>query len=203
MTTILQSIFVILAASLFISAQVKGVDPQNQQIQRDANRGTDKGGDVSRSWDFGAGKTKTRGRLSNPQRLNGRRDYLVAQIIEVLREKRMMVDESSSRLEEGLLITQPFTFARGAVITRSELTRYAELPKDSTAWTRGRLVLTIEVQSLDGIANNISVSAKIEGRSENGLMSEWTSLRSSGEAEEEFLVKLIEMVTGKSPDDLD
>lgn len=196
-------LFAIMMPVLGVTAQVKGVDPQNQQIQRDANKGTEKGGDVSRSWDFGAGKTRTRERLSNPQRLNGRRDYLVSQIIEVLREKRMIVDDASSRPDEGLIITQPFTFARGAVITRSELTRYAELPRDSTAWTRGRMVLTIEVQSLDGVSNNISVTAKIEGRSENGLMSEWSSLPSSGVAEEEFLVKLIEMVTGKSPDDIE
>jgi len=202
MKGIIPGLLIIVLSGVVVSAQVKGVDPQNQQIQRDANRGTDKGGDVSRSWDFGAGKTKTRGRLSNPQKLNGRRDYLVAQIIEVLREKRMLVDEASSRLEEGLVITQPFTFARGAVITRNELARYAELPRDSTAWTRGRLVLTIEVQSLDGISNNVSVSAKVEGRSENGLRSEWSSLPTSGAAEEEFLIKLIEMVTGKSPDDL-
>lgn len=202
MKRIIPGLLIIVLSGVVVSAQVKGVDPQNQQIQRDANRGTDKGGDVSRSWDFGAGKTKTRGRLSNPQKLNGRRDYLVAQIIEVLRETRMLVDEASSRLEEGLVITQPFTFARGAVITRNELARYAELPRDSTAWTRGRLVLTIEVQSLDGISNNVSVSAKVEGRSENGLRSEWSSLPTSGAAEEEFLIKLIEMVTGKSPDDL-
>jgi hypothetical protein len=185
----------------FVVAQVKGVDPQNRQIQRDANKGTDRGNDVSRSWDFGAGKTRVRGRLDNPQRLNGRRDYITTQIIEVLREQRMIVDESSSRLEEGLIITQPYTFARGAVITRNELTRYAEIPRDSTVWTRGRFVLTIDIQAIDGTSNNISVSAKVEGRSENGLMSEWSVLPSSGAAEEEFLVKLVEMVTGRSPDD--
>ncbi len=194
--------FILIFSGVCISAQVKGVDPQNQQIQRDASRGTDRGNDVSRSWDFGAGKTRSRGRLDNPQRLAGRRDYLVVQIIETLREKRMIVDEASSRPEEGLIITQPFTFARGAVITRNELTRYADLPRDSTVWTRGRYVLTIDIQSIDGMVNNVSVTAKIEGRSENGLMSEWSTLPSSGAAEEEFLVTLVEFVTGRSPDDL-
>jgi hypothetical protein len=193
---------ILLFAGFSIVAQVKGVDPQNQQIQRDANRGTDRGNDVSRSWDFGAGKTRSRGRLDNPHRLPGRRDYLVTQIIETLREQRLIVDEASSRLDEGLIITQPFTFARGAVITRNELTRYADLPRDSTVWTRGRYVLTIDIQSIDGIMNNVTVTAKVEGRSENGLISEWSTLPSSGAAEEEFLIKLIEFVTGRSPDDL-
>lgn len=186
-----------------IHAQVKGIDPQNRQIQRDANKGTDRGRDVSRSWDFGDGKTKTRAPLSNPQRLNGRRDFLIAQTLEILRELKMEIDTESSRISDGLLVSKPFVFARGAVIARSELARLADLPDDSTVWTRGRLVMTVEVQSLDGITNNVSVSVKIEGRAENGLSSEWNILPSSGVAEEEFLVKLVEMVTGKSPEDLD
>jgi hypothetical protein len=40
------------------------------------------------------------------------------------------------------------------------------------------------------------VTAKVEGRSENGLQSEWTTLSSTGAAEDEFLVKLVELVTG-------
>ncbi|HSK72702.1 MAG TPA: hypothetical protein VK892_13455, partial [Pyrinomonadaceae bacterium] len=69
-----------------------------------------------------------------------------------------------------------------------------------TAWTRGRYTLTIEVQSIDGMQNNVSVLAKVEGRSESGLMSEWTTLQSSGIAEDEFLVKLVEAITGTTPE---
>jgi hypothetical protein len=50
------------------------------------------------------------------------------------------------------------------------------------------------------VQNNVSVTAKIEGRSGNGLASEWTTLQSSGIAEDEFLSKLVEAVTGVSPD---
>jgi hypothetical protein len=51
-----------------------------------------------------------------------------------------------------------------------------------------RYSLTIEVQSIDGIQNNVAVTAKIEGLAGSGLSSEWTKLESSGAAEEELAV---------------
>lgn len=179
----------------------KGVDSQNQKIQKEATRTTDKGGDVSRSWNFGAGKTEVNDRLPNPLRLNSRRDALIESIVDVLQEMKIVVDESSSRPSDGLLLTQPYIFAKGAVITKNELNRYAVVSTADATWTRGRFTLIIEVQSVDGIQNNVSVSAKVEGRSEAGLTSEWVTLASKGEAEERFLVKLLEAVTGKTPAD--
>ena len=196
MKHIFNLLFVILLASTAFAQ--KGVDPQTKQVREDANK-TNKGNDVSRAFDWGKGKTKTRERLDNPYKLNSRRDILVNTIIDVLKEKKIIVDESASRLSDGIVVTQPFVFAKGAVITRNELSRYAELP-GTTVWTRGRYTLTIEVQSIDGIQNNVSVLAKVEGRSENGLVSEWSTLTSTGVAEDEFLVKLVEMVTGTTPD---
>lgn len=191
-----QFLFVLLLAST-VSAQ-KGVDPQTQQIRDDANK-TNKGNDVSRSFDWGKGKTKTREMLPNPYRMTSRRDILVNTIIDVLKERKIIVDESASRLSDGIVVTQPFVFAKGAVITRNELIRYAVLPGD-TIWTRGRYTLTIEVQSIDGIQNNVSVLARVEGRAENGLISEWSTLQSTGIAEDEFLAKLVESVTGTTPE---
>ncbi len=191
-----QFLFVLFLAST-VSAQ-KGVDPQTQKIRDEANK-TNKGNDVSRSFDWGRDKTKTRQILSNPYKMNSRRDVLVNTIVEVLKERKIIVDESASRLSDGIVVTQPFVFAKGAVITRNELSRYAILSGD-TAWTRGRYTLTIEVQSIDGIQNNVSVLAKVEGRAENGLISEWSTLQSTGVAEDEFLVKLVEMVTGTTPE---
>lgn len=177
----------------------KGVDPQTQKIREEANK-TNKGNDANLgSFDWGKGKTKTRQLLPNPYKLNSRRDILINTVIDVLRDKKIIVDESASRLNEGIIVTQPFVFAKGAVITRNELARYAILPGDSV-WTRGRYTLTIEVQSIDGIQNNVSVLAKVEGRAEKGLFSEWTTLQSTGIAEDEFLVKLVELVTGTTPD---
>ena len=178
----------------------KGVDPQTQKIKDEGNKVTSRGNDVTRSFDWGKGKTKVRDRLPNPYKLNARRDVLVESIIDALREKKIVVDDASSRLKDGIIITQPFVFAKGSVITQNELNHYAVLESSDSAWTRAQYTLTIAVQPIDGIQNNVSVVAKIEGRAVNGLMSEWLTLKSSGLAEDEFLSKLIELVTGNSPD---
>jgi hypothetical protein len=185
----------------------KGVDDQNKKIQENNNKSTQTTGNNKEntsggnSWDWGAGKTKVRDRLDNPYRMNARRDVLLENVMNALQERKIIVDDAASRPKDGIVVTQPFIFAKGAVITRNELSRYAVLPASDTSWTRGRYTLTIEIQSIDGIQNNVSVTAKVEGRSENGLQSEWTTLQSSGAAEDEFLSKLVEIVTGVSPDE--
>ena len=197
--TILASFASILLVCSAAFAQ-KGVDTQTQTIKSDGNKVTTRGNDATRSFDWGKGKTKVRDRLANPYKLASRRNVLIASIADVLRERNMVVDEASSRLKDGMIVTQPFVFAKGSVITLNELTRYAILENLDSAWTRARYTLTIEVQPIDGIQNNVSVVAKIEGRAGNGLMSEWLTLRSSGAAEDEFISKLIERVTGNSPE---
>lgn len=189
----------LLAGVVSISAQ-KGIDAQTKTIKDEGNKVTTRGNDVTRSFDWGKGKTKVRDRLPNPYRLASRRDVLIATIIDALRERKIVVDDASSRPKEGIIVTQPFVFAKGSVITLNELHRYAILEMSESAWTRAQYTLTIEVQSIDGIQNNVSVNAKVEGRAGNGLMSEWVTVRSSGVAEDEFLSKLIELVTGSSPD---
>lgn len=185
----------------------KGIDTQTQTIKQDASKTTQTTTTTTgsgRSWDWGKDKTKVRQRLANPYKLNSRRDVLLETIRDVLESMKILIDDAASR--DGIIITQPFVFAKGSVITRSELTRYAVLPYSDSSWTRGRFTLTVEVQSIDGVQNNVSVTAKVEGRSENGFMSEWTTLQSSGAAEEEFLVKLVESVTGvliDTPQDTD
>ena len=206
MAKIIESTKFILATGLvcFIAAASaaaqKGIDTQTQVIKNDTNKATSRQTDATRSFDWGKGKTKVRDMLANPYKLNSRRDVLVDSILDVLKEKKILVDEAASRPKDGLIITQPFVFAKGAVISQSELSRYAVLQYGDTGWTRGQYTLTIEVQPIDGVQNNVSVNAKVEGRSGNGLMSEWTTLQSSGVAEDEFLAKLVEAVTGNSPD---
>ncbi len=183
----------------------KGVDTQTQKIQQDGTRINSASTapinpSGSRGFDWGKGKTKVREMLPNPYKLNARRDVLVDNIISVLKDRKIIVDEAASRRKDGFIITQPFVFAKGAVISRNELNRYAFLQDADTSWTRGQYSLTIEIQSIDGVQNNVSVTAKVEGRSGSGLGSEWTTLTSSGVAEDEFLSKLIELMTGTSPD---
>ena len=191
--------------SVFVFAQ-KGIDTQTKQIKQNGSQsnGTARPNDAGgRSIDWGKGKTKERGMLANPYRLNARRDALIESITDALTERKIIIDEAASRPKDGVIITQPLVFAKGAVTARNELNRYAILPNSDTSWTRGRYTLTIEIQSIDGIQNNVSVTAKVEGRSENGLQSEWTTLQSTGAAEDEFLTKLVEEITGVSPDDKD
>ncbi|MEP6789461.1 MAG: hypothetical protein ABJB40_13565 [Acidobacteriota bacterium] len=192
-------ILTILCISLSSHAQ-KGVDTQTQKIKDDSNKVTSRSNDVTRSFDWGKGKTKVRERPPNPYKLNSRRDVLIESIIDTLREKKIVVDEASSRPKDGIIITQPFVFAKGSVVTQNELNRYGIIDQADTAWMRAQYTLTIEVQSIDGIQNNVTVNAKVEGRASNGLMSEWVTVKSSGVAEDEFLAKLVELVTGNSPD---
>lgn len=191
---------VILALCVTSLAQ-KGIDTQTKTIKDDANKGTARTSDATRSFDWGKGKTHVRERLPNPYKLNSRRDALIETIAGVLRDKKMQIDEASSRLGDGIVVTQPIIFARGPVIAQNELKRYGLVDFGDNAWSRARMSLTIEVQPIDGIQNNVSVNAKIEGLAGTGLTSEWMTVRSSGQAEEEFLIKLVEAVTGVSPDD--
>jgi hypothetical protein len=187
----------VLAASVSVSfAQVKGVDTQTQKIKETTKATTTRETDATRSFDWGKGKTQVRERLANPYRLASRRDVLLETIKQVIKDQKMMVDEASSRLADGIVVTQPFIFTKGAVIAQSELSRYAVLDTFERSWSRGRYTLIIEVQSIDGVQNNVSVNAKIEGREGAGLMTEWRTLPSSGLAEDEFLKVLVETVTG-------
>jgi hypothetical protein len=181
----------------------KGIDTQTDKIKSEGNKTASRPGDVTaRSFDWGKGKTKVREMLPNPYKMNSRRDVLIETIVGVLRDNKIIVDESASRPKDGIIITQPYVFAKGAVISQNELSRYAIFQNPyQTGWIGGKYSLTIEVQSIDGIQNNVSVIAKVEGKSGNGLMSEWTTLQSSGQAEDDFLAKLVEMVTGKAVDE--
>ena len=178
----------------------KGVDTQTEKIKQDINKTTSRSTDATRSFDWGKGKTKVREPLPNPYKLSGRRDVLISTIVDVLKDRKLIVDEAASRFKDGIIIMQPYVFAKGAVIAQSELSRYALLQNSDTSWTRGQLTFTIEVQSIDGVKNNVYINARVEGRSGSGLISEWTSLQSSGLAEDDLMSKIIEAVTGVSPE---
>jgi hypothetical protein len=195
----LVSIVIILSTAAFAQ---KGIDSQTDKIKQEGSKIGARSDTITkgRSISWGEGKTKVRQLLANPYKMNSRRDVLIENVVEILKDNKLIVDESASRMKDGIIVTQPLIFAKGAVITRNELNRYAILPSSNQLWTRGRYTLTVEIQSIDGIQNNVSVTAKVEGRSENGLVSEWTTLQSTGAAEDEFLVKLVELVTGKTID---
>jgi hypothetical protein len=199
-----------IAFSSSVYAQEKGVDAQNDRIRDNGNRrepainGRKQDTGVGRGIDFGRGRTPAITQLANPYKFTLRRDAVMQAVEELIRERQMLVDSTASRAGEGVFVTQPFTFIKGAVVAASEINRYAELPPATArGWTRGRYSLTVEVQPVDGTNTNVSVNARVEGRTDGASGAEWTTLPSTGIAEQEFLVALVEKLTGSSPMETD
>jgi hypothetical protein len=200
------AIVLTLLACAFVSAQEKGVDQQNERIRDNStNRAPAvNGGKVDvgagRGMDFGKGRTPTPPPLDNPYRFSVPNDVIQKSVVELLRQRKLILDDVVSKPAEGILVTQPFTFTRGAVVAPGALLQAAEVPaSDARGWTRGRYTLTIEVVPIDASNTNVSVNAKIEGRSESVSGAEWVTLRSNGAVETEFLVRLIQSITGGPP----
>jgi hypothetical protein len=203
---ILFSMFLLSLAASAAFAQEKGVDTQSQKV-RDTGSSRSAGvngnktdvGTAGSGINFGKGKTKEVPRLPNPYRMTARRDELITAITDLMRDRKLIVDDSNSRMSDGIIVTQPFTFIKGAVVAESELSRFADIdPSTTRGWTRGRYTLTVEVQPIDGVTANVSVNAKIEGRRDGAIGAEWMTLPSNGEAEQEFLSALVEAI-GATP----
>ena len=207
MLRIITGLLVLIACSVPAFAQAaKGVDKPTERVRdggserTPANNGNKTDVGTGRGIDFGRGKSSETPPLPNPYRLSGRRDVIIKAIQDLMRDQKMVVDESASRLSDGIIVTQPYTFTKGAVVSEAELSRYADVPSSGArGWTRGRYTLTVEVQPIDGSTANIAVNAKVEGRTDGATGAEWTTLRSSGLAEDQFLEGLVLAVTGAPP----
>jgi len=201
------AVFLLILTAPAVCAQEKGVDTQSQKVRdTGSNRSAGVNGgktDVgtSRSGiNFGKGKTKEIVWLPNPYRVTARRDELLKAVTELMRDRKLIVDDAASRPNEGIIVTQPYTFIKGTVVAESELNRYADVETStSRGWTRGRYTISVEVQPIDGTSANVSVNAKIEGRTDGATGAEWITLPSSGAAEQEFLSALVEMIGGAPP----
>lgn len=200
----LLTLFLLFLIAPTVRAQEKGVDTQSQKVRETGNSrsagvnggktdvGTSKSG-----INFGGGKTPEVKYLPNPYRVTSRRDTLLKAITDLMRDRKLIVDDAASRPDEGIIVTQPYTFIKGAVITESELSRFAGVEtSDARGWTRARYTITVEVQPIDGTSANVSVNAKIEGRTDGATGAEWITLPSNGTAEQEFLAALIESLGG-------
>ena len=197
---------VLAVACSVCAAQEKGVDQQNDRIRDSSNNrqpainGGKVDTGVGRGMDFGKGRTQTPPPIPNPYRFQVPNDVLTKAVQELMRDRKLILDDTVSKPDTGLLVSQPYTFTRGSVVTTSELNRLAEVPRaDQGNWTRGRYTIVVEIQPIDSSNSNVSVNARVEGRSDNVLGAEWLSLRSTGTAEQEFLLALIEKVTGGPP----
>src|SRR5215207_10955602 len=172
MLRIITGLLVLMACSVPAFAQAaKGVDKQNERVRdtgsdrTPANNGNKTDVGAGRGIDFGSGRTPETPPLPNPFRLSGRRDVIITAVQDLMRDRKLVVDESASKLADGIIVSQPFTFTKGAVVAQADLSRYADVASSSSrAWTRGRYTLTVEVQPIDGTSANISVNAKVEGR---------------------------------------
>jgi hypothetical protein len=121
-------------------------------------------------------------------------------ITDLLRDKGIVIDPDTSRLNEGIIRTQPFIFAKGSVITISELERFTDTAVTyNKGWTRARHTLLLETQLIDGTSVNLSITAKIEGRSDGPSGPEWISLKSSGAFERQLIKEIVEIITGSTP----
>ena len=199
-------LFLLILATVSASAQEKGVDQQNERIRDNStNRAPAvNGGKVDvgtgRGMDFGKGRTNVPLPLDNPYRFASPNDVVQKAVQELMRDRKLILDDAASKPNEGILLSQPYTFIKGAVVAPGGLSQVADVPaSDSRGWTRGRYTLTIEVLPTDASNTSVSVSAKIEGRSESVSGAEWITLRSLGVVEQEFMIRLIEKLTGGVP----
>jgi hypothetical protein len=194
---------VVLFSVVSVWAQGKGVDKTGERVRDSGTAGsnstkTDTG--AGRGIDFGKGKTPEVPPIPNPYRFAARRDIILSAITELMGDRKLIVDEAASKPAEGIIVSQPYTFIKGAVVSQSELGRYANITTDvSRGWTRGRYTITVEVQPIDGNNANVSVNARIEGRTDGATGAEWATLPTSGLAEQEFLSALITKITGAPP----
>lgn len=199
-------IFALTLTSLTALAQEKGVDNQSQGIRDAGNsrapatNGSKQDVGAGRGIDFGKGRTPIAPPIPNPYRFAVRRDVIIQAIENLMRDRKLVADSAASKTDEGILISQPYTFTKGAVVGSSAIGRYAEISEaTSRGWTRGRYTLIAEVQPIDGNNTNVSINVKIEGRTDGASGPEWVTLKSTGVAEEEFLSALIENITGAPP----
>ena len=190
-----------------VVAQEKGVDSQSKTVRDSgtnrapANNGAKQDVGTSGSGiNFGKDKTKAVVLLPNPYRLTARRDVIMRAVADVMRDRKLILDDAASKPDEGIMVSQPYTFIKGTVVAESELNRFADIENSrGRGWTRGRYTITVEVQPIDGTSSNVSITARVEGRSDGGGGPEWVTLRSKGTAEQDFLTALIDAIGGGSP----
>src|ERR1041385_1447346 len=132
--TIMGLLLLIACSAPAFAQAAKGVDKQNERVRDSgsertpANNGNKTDVGTGRGIDFGSGRTPEVVPLPNPYRLSGRRDVIIHAVQELMRDRKLVVDESASKISEGIIVSQPFTFTKGAVNSAGDLSRYAGIP---------------------------------------------------------------------------
>src|ERR1041385_6420280 len=109
MLRIITGLLVLIAFSVpAFAPAAKGVDKQNERVRDSgsertpANNGNKTDVCAGRGIDFGRGKTAEVPPLPNPYRLNGRRDVIITAIQDLMRDRKLVVDESASKIADGI-----------------------------------------------------------------------------------------------------
>jgi hypothetical protein len=206
MKKVLGLVFLFALSVLTAQAQEKGVDQQNDRIRDQGSdrapgqNGTKQNNGTGRGFDFGKGRTPLTPQLANPYRFSVRRDVVLRAVQELMTEQKLVVDTAVSKPDEGVIVSQPYRFVKGAVTAVTELNRFAEVPRDNVSgWTQGRYTIIVEVRAIDAVTTNVSVNARVEGRADSASGAEWISLRSNGGAEQQFIRDLVDKLTGGTP----
>src|SRR5215218_11340053 len=100
MFRIIAGLVVLSICSLPAFAQAaKGVDKQNERVRDSgsertpANNGNKTDTGAGRGMDFGRGRTPETPPLPNPFRLTGRRDVIITAVQELMRDRKLVMDE--------------------------------------------------------------------------------------------------------------
>jgi len=120
MTKFTSLALIILFSAVSAWAQGKGVDKTGERVRDSGTSGsnsakTDTG--AGRGFDFGKGKTPDVPPIPNPYRFNVRRDVIMTAVTELMGDRKLIVDEAASKPDEGIVVSQPYTFIKGAVVS--------------------------------------------------------------------------------------
>ena len=102
-------------------SQGKGIDKTSESVRDSGtagSNGTKTTTGTGSGIDFGGGRTHVVPPLPNPYRIAARRDVILKAVADVMRDRKLIVDEAASRPADGIIVSQPYTFIMGAVITQ-------------------------------------------------------------------------------------
>jgi hypothetical protein len=91
-------------------AQGKGIDKSNERVRDSgskapANNGSKTDVGAGRGMDFGKGRTAEVPPLPNPYRITARRDVILKAIEDVMRNEKLVMDETTSKPSDGIIVT--------------------------------------------------------------------------------------------------
>src|SRR5438477_2879421 len=119
------ALIVLIGATSVVFGQGKGVDSQNQRItdtgnsRAAGNNGTKQDtGTTGSGINFGKDKTRSTTALPNPYRVTGRRDVLLRAVADVMRDRKLIVDDGAAKTRERSNYRQAYTLVEWAVFTQ-------------------------------------------------------------------------------------